>query len=666
MLLIHRRFSAIGIVLLTGLGLSCSHYKDSLTPEEALKSFTLSDDRLKVSVFAAEPQVLDPVDLVFDEDGHVFVVEMPDYPSRVDSTKPNGSIRMLTDTDGDGRMDSSTVFADHLTEATSVLPWQGGLLVAAAPTILFLKDTTGDHRADVKEVLFTGFFADNSEAQITNLRFSVDNWIYASNTGQAGEIRFTRQPDAPAVSVKGGDFRFRLDRGQFEIESSSGQFGLAIDDWGNRFFTENSLHIQQAPIPARYLKRHAFLPAVEPTVNISDHDPIMFQQTPAPYWREERTKRRNQQFQESGLDRHEYADDHFTGASGGTFYGGDALPKDYYGSVFTGDVAGNLVHRDVLTTSPVSATFVASRAASEKEHEFLASSDPWFRPANFTVGPDGWLYLIDMYRQHIETPTAIPEDLKEEMDFFNGSKLGRIYRIGPKETGHRAVQPRLRSKSSADLLPLLAHPNQWWRLQAHRLLLERKDKSVVPALRTMLAQHTSPRARLHTLFVLEGLDVLDVELVKQAMQDSQPEIRAYGVMLAERFPVCLPQIIEKANDASVRVAFQSCLSLGQFPARQAAPALAALVEKHVSDPWFCTGILSSEAGSSLDLLTQLQKGDFFQNVTPEKSRFLEQFAHVVGARNRPGEVAQVIRLLEKYPNWRSPALTSALQGPKPS
>jgi len=654
-----------GLLLVGFLCLSCSHYKDALTAEEALKSFTLTDDRLGVSIVAAEPQVLDPVDMAFDEDGNVFVVEMPDYPTKPENGKLNGAIRMLTDTNGDGRMDSSTVFADNLSEATSILPWQGGLLVTAAPNIWFLKDTTGDHQADIREVLFTGFFADNSEAQITNLRFSVDNWIYASNTGREGEIRFMRNPKAPAVSVKGGDFRFRLDRAQFEIESSNGQFGLAIDDWGNRFFTENSVHIQQAPIPARYLYRHKHLPTVEPTVNISDHDPIMFQETPAPYWRAERTKRRNEQFAEAKLDRKEYADDHFTGASGGTFYGGDRLPKEYYGSVFTGDVAGNLVHRDVLTTSPTSPTFVASRGAKEKEHEFLASSDPWFRPVNFTVGPDGSLYVIDMYRQHIETPTAIPDDLKEDMDFMNGSQQGRIYRIASKSAKATRIQPKLRSKSSTELVALLAHPNQWWRLQAHRLLLEKQDKAVIPALREIVTSHTNPHARLHAFFVLEGLDALDADLVNRVMQDSRPEIRVYGAMLAERFPACFPQLLDKASDTSARVVFQEGLSLGQFSYPTVVPALAHILEKYGRDHWFRTAILSSESGSSVALARQLvQNGVFFKTETAYADTFLHDLAFVIGSRKRGDEASELLALFDKQPHWKATAAKGLAEGRK--
>src|SRR5690606_37813447 len=242
-----------------------------------------------------------------------------------------------------------------------------------------------------------------------------------------------------ALDMRGADFRFRLDRGAFELESGGAQFGQTMDDWGNRFITQNTLHIRQVVIPWRYLHRNPVTPPGSPLLNISDHDLEMFQLTPPPYWRAERTRRRQKQYEEQGLDRVEYAEDHFTGCSGGTIYDGDAFPPEYYGNVFTGEVAGNLVHRDVLVEASDSPVLVARRAEGETEREFLASTDSWFRPTGFTVGPDGYLYVIDMYRQHIETPLSIPEDLKADMDFLYGSEHGRIYRIVPE--GHQNTNP---------------------------------------------------------------------------------------------------------------------------------------------------------------------------------------------------------------------------------
>ncbi len=656
-------------VLLTN-ACSTKHYTEPLSPEEALKSFSLNED-FNIEIFATEPFVKDPVNLVFDEEGKAYVVEMPDYPYQPKEGKGAGRILLLADTNHDGRVDKSTVFADSLSEATSMLPWKGGLIVTAAPYILYLKDTNGDFRADTKEILFSGFFTGNSEAQITNLQFAPDNWIYANNRGQDGLINFSRNGDTAHVSVRGADFRFRLDRNQFEPETGPGQFGQTIDQWGHRFFTENSIHLQQAVIPWRYLHRHPYLPSTTAVVNISDHDPIMYQETPPPYWRAERTKRRNKQYQEQKLSRVEYAEDHFTGVSGAVIYTGDAYPEEYYGNIFTSEVAGNLVHRDVITLSSDSTRFIAKRANTEKHREFLSSKDPWFRPANVTVGPEGYLYVIDMYRQHIETPVSIPEDLQTDMDFLRGRDYGRIYRIVPKKgRSEKAAPANLKNMRSAELVGLLASTNQWYAKQSQKLLLQRQDASVIPSVKSMFTTNKDASARIHALFVLEGLNALDASLIKQAVKDTNSNLRENGLILAERYTEFLPWVIEATKDSVARVALQATLSLGEFKGRQIPPTLTAVLEKHSSDPWFRMAVLSTDYGSSLELLQQLiNKGLFFSEYKSGRASFLEDISNIVGFRNRPEEILQLLKLLsdpslKKEKRWQLAALTGLGNGLK--
>ena len=634
------------ILIFSLLSNSCSekHYTNALSPEEALSSFELNKD-FTIELFAAEPFVMDPVEMVFDEQGNAFVVEMADFPFRPESGIGTGRIRMLSDTNGDGRIDKSIIFADSLLEATSILPWGGGLIVTAAPNIYYLKDTNGDNKADTKELLFSGFFTNNPEAQITNLRLSVDNWIYAANFGQEGKVTSGRNPGADTLSMAGADFRFRLDRGKFELETAPAQFGQTINDWGIRFITDNSTHIQQPVIPWRYLHRHPYMPPIEATVNISDHDPIMYQITTAPYWRAERTKRRNKTYKENKLDREEYADGHFTGACGTTVYAANAFPKKYYGNIFTGDVAGNLVHRDVVGLDVDSVVYVAKRDDDEKNKEFLTSTDPWFRPVNFTLGPDGALYVIDMYRQHIEAPPFIPEDLKADMNFSNGKQMGRIYRIVPKDlqyVDHKI--PHLKDATAAELVEVLSNPNQWWRLQAQRLLIERQDISIVPALKTLLTTHPDPRTRLHALYTLEGLNALDEKLVEQAMNDAYPELRKSAIILSESYKNCLPKVIKCIDDSSAIVALQATLSVGQFSSPQVSAALAKAIEKHGKNSWFSIAVLSSEAGSSPQLLELLTKQHFFSD-TSAGTLFLKKFSYVVGYRSKHDEIVRLLELI---------------------
>ncbi|MGK6351738.1 PVC-type heme-binding CxxCH protein [Parapedobacter sp. DT-150] len=622
-----------------------TRYEGALPPDEALDAFALKSG-FEMEVFAAEPQVMDPIDLVFDEEGRMYVVEMGDYPYKPEPGKGRGKIKVLKDADGDGRIDETTVFAEGLPDVTSVLPWGGGLIVTSAPDILFLKDTTGDDVADSREVLFTGFFENNSEAQITNLRYGVDNWIYANNNGQRGEVTFTRRPDLPALSVAGGDFRFRLDKNLVEVESGAGQFGLALDDWGNRFFTQNTLHIQTAPMPWRYLKRHEHLPSYAATANIYAHDLRVFQASEPPYWRVERSKQRQEQYDASGLDRVEYIEGHFTGASGGTMYNANLFPDAFYGNVFTGEVSCNLVHRDVVESTGKGPFFTAHRHESELESEFLTSTDPWFRPVNFCVGPEGALYVVDMYRQHIETPVSIPEELKTDMDFEQGNQYGRIYRIFPE--GHRPKDygnPKLGEKTAAELVAVLSHADHWWRIQAQRLLIERQDKSTVPAIEQLFRTHQDPRTRLHAFYVLEGLDALSASVVKQALNDEEANVRRHAVMVAERFPECRDELLKRVDDPVAHTAFQAVLSAGQFADDRSVAALAHAAVNHADDGWFRKAVLSAEPGSSAELLAQLTKAGFFEQEDDGRVRFIEDFGYVSGSS---GQVSDILAATDRF------------------
>ncbi len=645
---LNRKFSLLVLpfVLIAGTTVA-QRYAGPLSPEESLKKLNVADG-FSVQLYAAEPYVLDPVDLQFDEQGNVYVVEMPDYPFEVEPGKGHGRIKILKDTDGDGRIDKAVIFAENVTEGTSVLPWKGGLIVTAAPNILYLKDTNGDGKSDTSEILFSGFFQNNSEAQVTSLRFGVDNWIYANNRGQAGKVTFSKTPNDPPVEVRGADFRFRLDRNVFELETGPGQFGQTIDDWGHRFFTENSIHLQQAVIPWRYTHRHAFLPTSKFNTTITDHEEIMFQETAPPYWRAERTNQRNKMYKENNMNRIEYAEDRFTGASGSTIYNGDAMPKEFYGNIFTTDVSGALVHRDILSPNAKSPILTAKRADKEKDREFLYSTDTWFRPVISSVGPDGYLYVLDYYRQHIETPVSIPDDLKADMDFMAGSDKGRIYRVVPNGVTYKNPTVDLKSMSSAKLVEVLGRNNGWWRSQAQRLLLERQDKSVVPAVKAFFNSSKDPRARLHALYVLEGLNVLNAEIVKKALVDVSPGVKENALMLAEKFPETLPLMIQKINDADKRVAFQAALSVGNFNTKEVITALANVIEKYGEDAWFRNAVLSSDAGSSAELLKTLSThASFNQKSGDWKNTFLTDLSTIVGARNNKAQIVSYLDIISQ-------------------
>jgi putative membrane-bound dehydrogenase-like protein len=665
----HLKSGALLLIFSTGLlftGCKQSRYDEGRSVENEMKDFVLQEG-FDIENVAAEPQVVMPISMAIDEEGNTYVVEMGDYPFVADAAAGKGNIKMLLDVNGDGKFDSAFVFAHGIPDATSVLPYKRGILVTAAPNILFMKDTDGDHKADIIDTLFTGFFTGNSEAQITNLTYGVDNWIYANNHGQAGQVKFLKRPDLAALSMGGHDFRFRLDTEQFEAESGTGQYGLAINDWNHRFYTQNTLHIQTNPIAWRYLHRHDHMPSYNGDYNPSDHEIEMFQLTPPPYWRKERSERRQRQYDSLKLNQVEWISGHFTGASGATFYGGENFPKEYYGSIFTGEVAGNLVHRDVVSRTADNSLFTASRGELEKSREFLASKDSWFRPTSFYSGPDGNLYVVDMYRQHIETPVSIPDDLKADMDFHAGNDKGRIYLVFPKGK-KKLVNPKMNAMSSAELVLLLAHPGAWWRTQAQRLLIDRKDLSVIPAVREMLASNTDPRFRLRALYTLEGLQALTMADVKLAMNDVDPGVREHGAILSERFPALLPDLLKLTNDSVAYVVFQAALSVGNAPADKAIQSLSLVLTKHSADSILNIAVLTAKPCTSLKFLQALKNsGNYFGTAGKYKLQFIRSFGYVNGARNEGGEIAALIGFLQdpvmaNDVKWADAIITGLLDG----
>ena len=413
-----------------------------------------------VELFASEPLVFDPVEMVFDENGKVYVCEMLDYPDDPpQGEQARSRIVLLEDTDGDGKPDRRTVFADHVLEVSGIMPWKGGLIVTSAPDILYFKDTDGDGKADVRQVLYTGFPKVNPEARVTNPRLGIDNWIYVANDGSNGRITSPDHPERPAVLVRGADFRFQPDRGLAEPASGPTQFGMSFDDWGNRFISQNTVHIRQVVVPMQYLIRAPLVEVSQVSQDISDHGvgtARMYPLTKPQAWRQQRTKLRQQRYNENKLNRVEQLSGWFTAATGDTVYTGDVFPKPYWGNAFTGDVSANLVHRDVLL--PDGVTFVAHRA--EENSEFLASADVWFRPCNFANAPDGNLYITDIYREFIETPESIPEQIKKKMDFWSGVDKGRIYRIVPNHPlRQRDLKPNLGKATTAELVEQLSSTN---------------------------------------------------------------------------------------------------------------------------------------------------------------------------------------------------------------
>jgi putative membrane-bound dehydrogenase-like protein len=643
------------VIALSLLAGCAKKYADQppMSPEETLKSMHVNPD-FKVDLFASEPMVYDPVEMVFDENGRIFVAEMLDYPEDPPAGQPGRSrIVMLEDTDGDGKIDRRTVFADHLLAVTGLMPWKGGLIVTATKDILWLKDNKGDGKADIRKVLYTGFFTGAAERRIANPRLNLDNWVYC-NGGAQGPISSPEHPEKPPVTVRAADFRFRPDRDIDEPASGPTQFGQAVDDWGNRFITENTIHIRQVVLPMHYLIKAPTLVVGAESQDISDHgrpSAQMFPLTGPQTWRAERSRARQERYDEQnpknkggGSKGLLAPSGYFTAAAGGTVYNGDVFPKEYWGNVFTGDVSGNLVHRDVLEKSGIN--FIAHRG--EQGKEFLASTDMWFRPTNFAVGPDGNLYVTDMHRETIEQPESIPEELKKNIDFMSGYDKGRIFRISPVHPlRQRDLKPKLGKASSAELVELLASTSGWHRMTAHRLLMERQDSSVVPQLREMALNNPEPLGRVNALWVLQSMSALDDQLVLHGLHDQHPGVREHALRMAEPFlgksAAVTSAVLAMTKDPEPRVQFQLALSLGDLDDPRSLQALSDIAASHQDDGWFRLAVLSATSNRASEMFQAMlnRHQDFGEG------ELLDQLGSLIGIKHDPKEVSQFLAGLSR-------------------
>lgn len=643
----------------------------ALSPQAELKSLHVNDD-LTIELFASEPEVMSPVEMVFDENGRIYVAEMLDYPADPPPGKPARSRIRLLETDDNGKVVRSAIFADHVLEVSGIMPWKGGLIVTSAPDILFMKDTHGDGKADVKEVLYTGFAKVDPEGRITNPRLGIDNWIYCSNEGQEGSIKSPKHPERPPISVGGADFRFRPDRDLAEPASGPTQFGSTFDAWGNHFITQNTIHVRHVVVPMQYLERAPLLDVGAVAQDISDHgrpSARMFPLTGPQAWRVERTRLRQQRYHEEHLESvrpldasTEMVAGWFTAAAGGTIYSGDQFPEKYRGNLFTGDVSGNLVHRDLLLPDGVS--FIARRAPEEQEREFLASTDPWFRPCNFANAPDGNLYITDIYREFIESPESIPDIIRKTMNFRSGEKMGRIFRLVPKNPARNgSLKPKLGAATIPELVKNLENPNGWHRDTAHRLLVERQDPLAVPLLKELAKKSDSPQARIQALWVLEGLSALDAATVIRGLRDPQPGVREHAVRISEELipgsePV-VRALLGMTSDPDPRVQLQLAFTFGQLRGERVMHALAEIGSQHASDQWFRVAVLSSVGDSA---------SQFFHRLGPKKELlnqpdFLSRLASLIGAKHNPREIACLLGALPglKQPDAGLSGLTKGLK-----
>jgi putative membrane-bound dehydrogenase-like protein len=558
------------------------------TPElqKALQSIQVLDG-FEVELVAAEPLVEDPVAMEIDEDGNWYVAEMPGYP--LDLSK-KGQIRKLIDTNGDGYPDKSIVFADSLTLPMGLMRWKKGILVADSPNILYFEDTDGDQKADKREVILTGFSLSNPQHNMNTPKFGIDNWIYLGHSGainsfsyenifgdKGTEITFPNKPNAAFLPKNGNGRNVRFKPDSYQVESLSGetQYGHTTDPWGRRFYTDNANHLFHEVIDARYVNANKNLVIADAMEKIPDHgnacEIYPISENP-----------NHQLLTDVGV---------VTSSCGITWYDGGAFGEKYNKVTFVGEPVHNLVHADIIES--LGATFQGKRLVEKKE--FLASKDPWFRPVNFYVGPDGALYVVDYYRQLVEHPEWMSDEVNKSGALYNGSTKGRIYRITKKGAGPMdwMKSVKLSATSSADLVKLLTHKNGWYRRTAQRLLFDRKDKSVTPLLKELIADDKA-LGGVQALWLLHDSGNLDAKDLANALGSSTEGIRENALQVADRMidkpgfannPTLQKQLIGLADDPSARVRFQWLCSSSYLHLPNSAPLRAKILAKDIEDQW---------------------------------------------------------------------------------
>ena len=621
-------------------------------PADALETFRIATG-FRIEQVAAEPLVVDPVAMAFDADGRLFVIEMRGYSE--DDKDHLGRVRVLEDVDSDGKFDRSTIFAEGFSWPTAITCSRGGVFVGAAPDIFFLQDTDGDNRADLRQKVFSGFGRSNVQGLLNTFKWGIDNRIHGATSSSGGKI-VTEQENLPAEALAGLDLRgrdFAFDPATLSIQATSGgaQHGLSFNRWGEKFVCSNSDHIQMVIYEDRYVGRNPFLVAPRARLSIAADGPQadVFRASPIEPWRTIRTRLRVKGIVPGPVEGGGTAAGYFTGSTGVTIFRGTAWPKKYQGWAVVGDVGSNLVHRKSLESRGLQ--YVAKRF--DEQSEFLSSSDIWFRPVQFANGPDGALYIADMYREVIEHPLSLPPIIKRHLDLTSGRDRGRIYRI----VGSDFQQPKLvklSRASSRQLVDMLDHANGWQRETAARLLTERKDRSTRVALETLVSAG-SPVGRIRALYALYQMDWLNAEIIIDSIRAEQPRVTEHALRLAEYFVAQSPtlrdfllrlaerpQAVEKLD---LRVRFQLAFTLGELPSSKVRNrALTNLALADLDNPWIRVAVRSSLFRGSAGVITELVST---KQQSDQIREWIKILAGQIGAQQRSEDVAQLLRLLQQ-------------------
>jgi putative membrane-bound dehydrogenase-like protein len=643
------------------------------TPEESAKAFQLPPG-FRMEVVASEPLIASPSGVCWDERGRMFVSELHGYnlEGQLDIEELNktgqldtqvrrvqadekyrqaalkgtyGVIKLLHDTDGDGRMDKADVWADDLPPAYGLVPSRGGVIVACAPDIVYLADRDGDGKAEVREVLFTGFRTGALERGVNAPQWGIDGWIYFGR-GWGGS-RITGPHLKEPVQLSGTDFRIRADGSAIEpVTGGTHTFGFTFTPAGDRFVVNTiTPGLFVAPLPWRYLVRNpdATFTGLEVEAGNDRH---AYSLAPAHPWRTKRAE--DPAYFKYYRDRYGASDSDatgwFTSGCGPLIYQDSVLPG-LRGQYFVCDPSANLIHRAAIQENGTMLNL--RRVPGEEKSEFGASRDCWSHPISLNHGPDGCIYVVDYYREIIEDYSAIPRHLQQQYGLYNGHDRGRIYRLTHQDAKPYPITDM--TKLDGKMLVAELSSTSFWRTQsAQRLIVEKGDVSELKKI-SFTAIHICGYAMIHNsaLRSLEGLGRLTPGIVASAIMNPEFETRIQGLQLAELWVKSADKLVTDqifklaAIEQNPRVLLQLALTLGESQDPRAFTALANLARTQLRYRWMDSAIISSLHGRGEAMLAELLRD-------PGDSKALwEPLAKTIAARRDEGELARTLALLSK-------------------
>ena len=662
-----------------------------MSPEQSAAAFRLPEG-FRMEVVASEPLIESPSALCWDERGRMFVSELHGYnlEGQLDIEELNktgkldtevrrveaderfkraalagtyGVVKMLRDTNGDGRMDLAEVWATNLPPVYGIVAARGGIIVACAPDILFLADRDGDGVAEVRETLFTGFRVGELWRGINSPQWGADGWIYFGR-GWGGST-ITGPKLANPVALPDSDFRIRANGSAIEpVTGGTGTFGFAMTEAGDRF-TENTTipAIYIAPLPWRYLARNP--DAASPSLEAPTGDRRAYSISKPHPWRQRRAddpayfKFYNSRYGAAESE----ADGWFTAACGPLVYRDKALPG-LRGQYFVCEPAGNLIHRALIETD--GSVLKVRRAPGEDKSEFAATSDSWSHPINLSHGPDGSIWVTDYYREIIEDYSAIPRHLQQQYGVYAGHDRGRIYRL----THRDAPRQPSADMSALDVNTLVrecASPLFWRRQTAQRLLVEQGRSTAAPLLRKLLTTKNAEAATaIAALRTLDEIGMLIPRDIEPFIRHADVAVRIHALQLADRWfakeegrALLKTTLMAAAIEKNPRVQIQIALSLGEAPDSAAFTTLARFALLHLSVRWMDAAILSSIHGQAVEMLATLV-GD-----PRDAAPFLSPLAQSIAARHDEPQLARALNLVATAkPETQAVVLNALAKGRK--